>query len=341
MIGISNGISCSLMVLAAASAPSGERQEVGRARASVSISHTALGSLRLEFMTLAPGANTDGVTATVQHDSGAPWTVHRILMDTERGLYYGYDIELSKGAVPGQFIAALKPLSTSVENEFRQERWRDFCRDCRPPRPVVASPQRFPGPQAVTAGDTLSIDLLADERSGELITDRITFVVARRASPSRPVTVFPPKDLRADAVVLKLAEATLHVNGRPAWAGNSDGATDYEMEGYGASVQGDVVWTEIPGHGRVFLSLAPRPGYEFKKIGVVAGDRISFSIDGDKYEWISKGPIATAGPVPPFSNVQSWFVWVLHDPDYRPLAGRYGGVGAGFDERAINRLKQP
>jgi hypothetical protein len=176
----------------------------------------------------------------------------------------------------------------------------------------------------------LVIDLLVDERSGELVTDRVTFSVPRFAR--RPLPVPAPRDLRAEFVDLQMAEPKLRVNGRPAWPG-----TDEE----GGSVQGDVVWVEIPDHGRVFLSLAPRAGYPFKKIGVVAGDRISFTIDGDRYEWISKGPIATAGPVPPFSNVQSWYVWVLHDADYRPFAGRSGGVGAGFDERAENRLKQP
>ena len=100
-----------------------------------------------------------------------------------------------------------------------------------------------------------------------------------------------------------------------------------------------MIWTGLPGHGRVFLSLAPRPGYDFKKIGAVAGDRISFAIEGDRYEWISQGAVATAGPVAPFNNVQSWYVWVLHDADYRPVTGP-NTVGAGFDERAENRLKR-
>jgi len=53
-------------------------------------------------------------------------------------------------------------------------------------------------------------------------------------------------------------------------------------------------------------------------------------------------PVGIAGgPVPPFNNVQSWYVWVLHDADYRPFGGRSGAVGAGFDERAMNRLKRP
>ncbi|HEY8149817.1 MAG TPA: hypothetical protein VIK51_13000 [Vicinamibacteria bacterium] len=314
-------------------APVMERQEARGARFSASFGHASLGMVRLEFLTLAPGANTDGIKGTVGHDPGEPWVVHRILMDTARGLYYGYDIELSKGDGPGRFVVAIKPLAPAVEQEFRQSRWSDFCRDCQAPQPMSSSSQRFPEPRTVSAGDTLAIDLLADERSGELITDRVTFAVPRRAQVPAPIP--SPRDLKAEVVDLQMAQPRLLVNGKPAWEDSVEGRADNG----GGSVQGDVIWTGIPGRGRVFLSLAPRTGYDFKKSGVVAGNRISFTIEGDRYEWISQGPVATAGPVPPFNNVQNWYVWVLHDAEYRPAAGP-NSVGAGFDQRAENRLKR-
>lgn len=328
-----HGMVCGLAVVLLTTAPPMERQEVRRAKGSASFSHPRVGTVRLDFTTLAPAANADGITGTFQQSGGAPWRLHRILMDTERGLYYGYDIEISKGDAALQFVAAIRPLSPAVEQEFRQGRWSDFCRDCESPRPVASSSQQFPEPRAVTAGDTLAIDLLADERSGELITDHVTFARPRRAPMPRPLPA--PLDLSADAVMIQMAEATLRVNGSP--AGALDGAAEGDWAG--GSAQGDVLWTEIPGRGRVFLSLVPRAGYQFKKIGVVAGDRISFTIEGDQYEWISTGAIVTAGPVPPFDNVQSWNLWVLHDAGYRAAGGRsHGALGAGFDERARNRL---
>src|ERR1044071_7570161 len=93
-------------------APAVERQEARNARTSTTFAHVALGVARLEFQTLAPGGNTDGIKGTVQNDPGARWVVHRILMDTDRGLYYGYDIELTKGDAPGQFLVAIKALAT-------------------------------------------------------------------------------------------------------------------------------------------------------------------------------------------------------------------------------------
>jgi hypothetical protein len=322
-----------LTVALAAAAPVIERQEARDARVATSFSHTSVGTVRLEFQTLAPSTNAGGIKGTIQSDPGAPWVVHRLLMDTNRGLFYGYDIEIAKGDGPERFVVAIKPLAPAVEQEFRQSRWSDFCRDCRPPQPMPSSAQRFPEPRNVTIGDTLAIDLLADERSGELITDRITFAAVRRAQVPAPVA--SPRELKAEVVDLQMAHARLLVNGKPAWEDSVEGKPDNG----GGSVQGDVIWTALPGRGRVFLSLAPRPGFDFKRIGLVAGDRISFTIEGDRYEWISQGAVATAGPVPPFNNVQSWYVWVLHDPEYRP-ARSGNAVGAGLDERAENRLKR-
>jgi hypothetical protein len=322
-----------LTVALAAATPAIERQEARDARVATSFSHTSVGTVTLEFQTLAPSTNAGGIKGTIQSDPGAPWVVHRLLMDTNRGLFYGYDIEIAKGDGPERFVVAIKPLAPAVEQEFRQGRWSDFCRNCRPPQPMSSSSQRFPEPRTVSTGDTLSIDVLADERSGELMTDRVTFAAPRRAAAG--TRVLSPRDLRAELVDLQMAEPRLLVNGKPGWEDSVEGRPDNN----GGSVQGDVVWTGLPGRGRVFLSLAPRPGYDFRKIGTVAGDRISFTIEGDRYEWISQGAVATAGPVPPFNSVQSWYVWVLHDPEYRP-ARSGNAVGAGFDARAENRLKR-
>jgi hypothetical protein len=128
--------------------------------------------------------------------------------------------------------------------------------------------------------------------------------------------VFAPIDLDPKAVLIQLADPRLLADGQTAW----------DMGGN--SVQGHVVWVDLPGHGRVFVTLAPLPQCALQKIGVVAGDTITFTLDGIKYEWISKGPIVTAGPVSPFNSVQSWNVWGFHDKDWRPFQGKYT-EGAG------------
>ncbi|HEY6549015.1 MAG TPA: hypothetical protein VI589_13960, partial [Vicinamibacteria bacterium] len=139
-----------------------------------------------------------------------------------------------------------------------------------------------------------------------------------------------------EEVVLQMFGTCLRVNGQPARLASPAEATVEES----SHVRGEVLWVEVPGRGRVFLSLAPRPGYDFKKSGLVSEDRIVFALEGDLCEWISEAPIATSGPVDPFGDFLSWYVWVLHDPDYQRDVGG-PGLGAGFDEGARTRLKRP
>jgi hypothetical protein len=305
--------------------PVPERISAPRARAAVSFSSRQTGPVRLEFTTLVPRAKAD-IVATSHQEPGSPWRVHRILMDAARGLYYGYDIEVARSEGAETFQVDVKALSAQAARTFEQGEWQDFCRGCVAPRPVANAAQRFPGPQTVLAGQLLTIDLLADETTGELITEQIGLSVPR---PGRRDSVRAPQDLKPENMLFQMAEPSLRVNGKPT---AEDGT---------GSVQADVVWTALPGRGRVFFSLVPRPGYDFTKTAVVAGDRISFTIDGDAYEWISTGPIVTPGPVAPFNNVQSWYVWMLRDPGY-DLAGKIDAVvGGGLDERAMNRLRRP
>jgi hypothetical protein len=153
-------------------------------------------------------------------------------------------------------------------------------------------------------------------------------VEKRQVSPAR-LEVAPPLDLKPEDVLLRMVEARLRVNGQPAGPASPGAGSRESASAGGGSVEGEVLWVEVPGHGRAFLSLSLRPGYDFKKSGVVSGDRVLFALDGDLCEWISKWPIATAG-LPSFQNVQSWYVWVLHDAEYVPAVGSSGGAGAGL-----------
>jgi Lon protease-like protein len=158
---------------------------------------------------------------------------------------------------------------------------------------------------------------------------------AHKPSPDR-FDVAGSRELVAEGVVLQMFGTRLLVNGHPARVASS-GAVKWLGE---LQVRGEVLWVEVPGRGRVFLSLAPRPGYDFKRSGLVSEDRILFALEGDLCEWISRNPIATSPPVDPFLDFLTWYVWVLHDPDYqRDVDGP--GLGAGFDEGARARLKRP
>jgi hypothetical protein len=76
---------------------------------------------------------------------------------------------------------------------------------------------------------------------------------------------------------------------------------------------GALLWFYVPERGRFIFSLVPREGYQFKKIAVLDDNKIEFSVNGERYEWVSSTSI--------LPNGGTWNLWVLHDPDYTPLFG--------------------
>ena len=71
-----------------------------------------------------------------------------------------------------------------------------------------------------------------------------------------------------------------------------------------------MLWFYLPGRGRYIFSIIPYEGYPFQNIGKIENNKISFSLDGDLYEWISSSPIIGDGG--------NWQIWVLRDSSYRP-----------------------
>jgi hypothetical protein len=106
----------------------------------------------------------------------------------------------------------------------------------------------------------------------------------------------PPRDFRPDDVQLKVADYKLKVNGE----------TVHRSTG---GVAGALVWFSLGDRGRFVFSLVERPGFEFKKVGSVRHNTVSFEWGGESYEWESAQPVVGTGG--------NWNLWVLHDPDYR------------------------
>jgi hypothetical protein len=278
----------------------------------------ALGLYQVDFKAVVPRSRVDGLFQDIQPDKAGGGLLHRILVDSKRGLYYGYDLQIAKGEASGRFVITVRPLSAKKDLELREDLWKNYCPGCAPPRALASTSQRFPGPQTVGWGDTVTLDLLADERSHEVISEQITLSLPD-ASP-KPPRLSPPRDFKAEEVWLQMAEPRLLVNGREVWAESG-------------AVQGDVIWTELPDRGRALFSLTPRPGYEFKKVGVVSGKTVSFTIGDDRYEWVSKGAVATPEPAPPINRAQSWNLWVLHDAGFPASGVEHGTSGGGLDAR--------
>ena len=258
-----------------------------------------------------------GLTAVLGEEDG---TSHRVFVDKDRSLYYGYDIKVTRSETPPGFLIVLGPLSARGVEKLNKDLWSQVCPGCPPPSSVSSRPQRYPPPQVLRLGDRITVDLLADERTGNTVSDEIVLLPPQTAPESRP-----PQDFAIDKVELQVIKPRFLVDGQ---AVSDDGG----------AVSGESVWLSLPKQGRVFFSLFPIPGYPFRKTGVVEGNKIRFDLGGHHYEWVSEGAIVTPVAAPPFFlTPQSWNLWILHDVGY--ASSRPGSYGGGFDRDGLRELK--
>jgi len=261
---------------------------------------------------LAPGQHIsiqghDNVTHEDGKD-GKPTVFHRFFIDPESKTYIGYDVEVEPMDKPGFARLRFKPLSLRG--------------DQLPDRPVhgkqkeyeTAELRALPAPQfpaeTFPSAKMIAVDILKNPFTGQRVVDYVEVSYEPIRTPSKD----EQRDLRVDDVILNITAPTLRVNGA-------------EMpEGIVASwsLARKLVWLSVPGRGRFLLSLAPYAGYSFQKAGVVNASSISFTVNGDRYEWRSREAITESSG--------NWNIYVLSEP---PNAGEtarqeftYGAVNS-------------
>ncbi|HET9314803.1 MAG TPA: tetratricopeptide repeat protein [Vicinamibacteria bacterium] len=105
--------------------------------------------------------------------------VSRILWDRETGAYFGYEVEVRRQRSSRPFRVTVRPLDPAFEGSVRE---RVSCAGCPPPAPLTVSPARYPAPQQLAEGDSLTLELLANPTTGERILD-VVKVSARPLDP--------------------------------------------------------------------------------------------------------------------------------------------------------------
>ncbi|MCU1265498.1 MAG: hypothetical protein JWM21_1816 [Acidobacteria bacterium] len=243
----------------------------------------------------------DGQQARANFDSQAliddKQVIHRVLVDTEGKPIFGYDLLVEANSTLKQFKVTARPLDNQFESKLVAHSNSGPLPQPAPQR-ISTLPQSSES-QLLDDGDAFALDLLINADTGIKIVD-VVKVSFDRATFWNNVPKSLPRDFTLDAVQLSVKEYQLLINDAVVATGKSK-----------TGCAGALIWFYVPDHGRFIFSLVPREGYQFQKVGLVADNKIEFTVNGDRYEWISSGPVLRDGG--------AWNLWVLHDPKYTPL----------------------
>ena len=230
-------------------------------------------------------------------------SINRVLVDRVERVFFGYDLELEPLNETRQYKVSIKPLDRGfAQGVARSGTMREITGQSGTSS-GDASLLRFPQPQIVADGDTLVLDLLINRKTGVKLVDEITILSGDILARSTPTDTGPAIDFSLDDVHLFMKDQQLLINGELVAGGpNAPG-----------SCEGKFIFFYLPGRGRFVFSIKPQEGLAFQKIGSIQTNRISFSVGGDSYEWVSGAPILPTGG--------HWNLWVLHEPNYQPEYG--------------------
>ena len=234
-------------------------------------------------------------------------TIHRVILDREGNVLFAYDLGVEPLAGSRQFRVTARPVGAEFERRLaRARRAPATPAQDAPGIPTLARPA---APQTLDDGDALALDLLVNQQTGVRVVDvvKVAFDRARLWQAA-------PRDFTLESVEIAVRDPRLLVNGELLAGGRAS-----------REVAGALVWFHVPGRGRFVLSLVPRAGYDFSKIALVEGNRISFDFRGDHFEWVSSAPVV--------GNGGDWYAWVLHDPRYTPEVPTPGGAAAETDPK--------
>lgn len=217
--------------------------------------------------------------------------IHRFFVDQRRGVYFGYDMETEPLPKSRQVRLTFRPLSMAWEYAQRLSRDRTLTESLIP---------TYPGAILLDDEGMVILEVLKDPKTGQKVVDRI------RASLNKPLPIRDAfgeeqRDFRLDDVELRLSKPVLRVNGGVVASSGNPG------------VRGPILWINVPERGRFVFSLRPHEGYDFRRLGVIEQDRLSFKVGEEGYVLNSSEPILTsAGGV--------WNLYVLHEASHKPRA---------------------
>jgi hypothetical protein len=224
--------------------------------------------------------------------------IHRVLQDTGGRFVFGYDLWVAPNPAAKQFQIVVRPLDPQFEIKLRAS---NTSAGEAPQSEIISTFPQPTAPQTLDDGDAFSLDLLVNQNTGVKIVDVVKVAFDRSHLWDNNLKTLP-RDFAVDAVELAVKDYRLVIDGKVVSVSKST-----------KGCAGALLWFYVPGRGRFILSLVPREGYEFQKVGIIEDNRIEFTVKDNHYEWLSSSPILQGGG--------TWNLWVLHDPNYTPLFG--------------------
>lgn len=242
-------------------------------------------------------------------------TIRRVFIDSGGSLYFGYSLVVEPVAASKQFRVSVRPLSAEDEQELRAR--KSFQTRRIHPNYNSAALSRAAAPQIIADGDTFALDVLVNPETGDKITDFVTVSESESRLRETSTANGAPRDFTLEDVTLKMINYQLYVNGELVAGGKRSGAA-----------AGPVIWFHLTERGRFIFSLRPHEGYNFQKLGTIEHNKMKFTLNNDRYEWVSDVPVVdTGGP---------WNLYVLYDPNYVPDSFFLGVRGAAAKPKSTN-----
>jgi hypothetical protein len=242
-------------------------------------------------------ATAEGIVRICRTSEGDENTIGCGMINPSTGTYIVYLLVIERQPEPTKLKITIKPAPLDFTEETDPTKVSKALEIFWPTKRgyTRASPPSYPEPIVIKMTDVIKIPLWVNAGTEwGMIGDEIRFAFAKERPPE------PAHDFTLDDLKFKLAGFRLIINGE-ARSGESN---DLDLEGPLPSFY-------APGKGLFILSIRPREGHNFQKIGVAEGNKISFSYGGDKYEWVSREPVIAQGG--------KWNIWVMHDSDSRPI----------------------
>jgi hypothetical protein len=237
---------------------------------------------------------------------GEHHVIHRVLTDADGDFVFGYDLTVEPLSNVKQFKVAVGPLSPEFAEQLRAG--NNVAGGAARPNIHIHTISRSTESQIIDDGDAFALDLLINQQTGVKIVDMVKVSFDRAKLWQSPAgEQYPIRDFTLANVELAVRDYKLLINDEQVAGGKPT-----------RGCEGALVWFYVPGKGRFIFSLIPHQGYDFRKVGVIEDNKISFALGSDHYEWISSAPVV--------GNGGNWNVWVLLDSTYIPIPEFYPPV---------------